>query len=486
MKKMIKHSLRGKLSFTGFALIAGFILLNILVTYLWLVPFSTMYSAKRMKIIVNEIAHYDDIMDEDFQEYIEGLSENYNVQITLFNDQKRILATTRFHAVLSKSVTELFDSSQSKLDQGKIVVKTKDVKTTRYESNHMIAASRIEPVRIVVIKKLGENQYVALTRTLKSLQNTSYVVILFDLISGAVIIIVGCFVILRLSNYLVKPINEMRIAAEHISNLEFDAKVSNIGEDELGCLGASINKMSQHLESNIAEMQKDIELRKRLVRNLSHEVKSPVAVIMGYADRMGSVIEKKPEKALEYSKIISNESNRIDMIIKEMLDFSRLEKNGEGLSLVLFPIRTLFDNISKRIHEEYIEKTFSFEMVCDEEDCIVADYALIERAVYNLVNNAISHGAGDDLQIELRGISESEKYRICVHNTGSHIPEEDLPYVWESFYKVDKARVRNNNGCGIGLSIVREIVEVHQGSYEAGNDENGVYFMITVPKKEKG
>lgn len=475
MKQKMKQSLRLKFSVIGISLIMFFVLLNILATYLCLVPFSTVMSTNTMKKIAVEIESRIDLPEDEFQEYIEELNEDYSFSISVFDDDKKIIATTRDTdgktGTANKIVSKIYNEEKSVLDEGKTVVRTWEVK-----------GKAIDPIRIHVIKKLKENLYVDVTKRISNLKNTSRIVIWFELIAGVVIVILSYLVVLRLSKHLVKPIDEMMSVAEHISDLEFDTKLLNTGEDELGRLAASINRMSQHLESNIFDLQNDIERRKILVRNLSHEIKSPVAVIMGYADRMQTVLEKYPEKALEYSKIISNESGRIDTLVKEMLDYSKLEQNVGELLPEIFDVRRLFVNISDRMHEEYMERLYTLDIEYNENDRIRADYGMLERAVYNIVNNAFSHGTGENLQIKVSGILTGGEYCICVHNTGSHIPEEELAFVWEAFYKIDKARVRNKNGCGIGLSIVREIVEAHRGSYEAGNDETGVYFIIRIPQ----
>ena len=264
-------------------------------------------------------------------------------------------------------------------------------------------------------------------------------------------------------------------------NLQYDIKVIQNSQDELGQLGMSINKMSEQLENNVIQLQNDIDNRKRLVRNLSHEIKSPVAVIMGYADRMKAIVEKKPEKVRNYCEIISNESRRIDILVKEMLEFSRLEQKMEMIQAETFYLYVLFGNIKQRIKEENLERNIELQFLYQKEDKLIADYILVERAVYNLVNNGISHSKEEKVKITVTGKQEENLYKITVHNTGSHIPEDELLSIWEAFYKIDKARVRNKNGCGIGLSIVREIVEAHQGVYTAGNDEQGVYFSISFP-----
>lgn len=497
----MKKSLKVKLSVTGVCLIILFVGLNIIFTYLWMSPFSMRLTANQMETLANTMKKQMDLPEDEFQNYIEQIDEDYNTTVTVFDSDKKIIATTSSVRArenkLGRISEQLFDENTSLLEKGKAVRFFKEKKDDNKNSNTEQQADSIlsqngnsktnnsESVSIIMVKKIVDDRYVVLHRTFKSFYNATLSAILFDTLAGSIIIVIGIFVVWRLSNYVVKPVKEITEVAEHIANLEFDKRAPEKGQDEIGQLGSSVNRMSEHLESNLVQLQEDIENRKKLVRNLSHEIKSPVAVVMGYSDRMKAIIEKDPNKAIEYCEIISNESNRIDTLVKEMLDFSKLEQRMDSLNLETIMIKQLLEKIVVRIREENVDRTFSIQIQC-EDVTIVADYGLLERAVYNLVNNAVSHGAAEKLTITLKGKCQKDQFMILVHNTGSHIPEEELPYIWDVFYKVDKARIRNKNGCGVGLSIVREIAETHQGSYEAGNDESGVYFSITIPRKQDG
>ena len=479
----MKKSLKSKICIIGSALIALFVLLNIVSTYFLMNSFLMHMTAKQMKKMTSEILLNYEELDEDFLTYIQQIDEDYNTKITVINEGKEILVTTKSNSksstksdtkdkkgqTLGQNTLLFFDENKQKLDDGKFAV--------RYRKKD----EKVKDESIAVMKKIDDGRYIILWRSFRSLQNMTNAAIIFDLLAGSVIVIIGLLVVIRLSDFLVRPINQMKEAAEHISNLQFDIKVIQNSQDELGQLGMSINKMSEQLENNVIQLQNDIDNRKRLVRNLSHEIKSPVAVIMGYADRMKAIVEKKPEKVLNYCEIISNESSRIDILVKEMLEFSRLEQKMEMIQAETFYLYVLFGNIKQRIKEENLERNIELQFLYQKEDKLIADYILVERAAYNLVNNGISHSKEEKVKITVTGKQEENLYKITVHNTGSHIPEDELLSIWEAFYKIDKARVRNKNGCGIGLSIVREIVEAHQGVYTAGNDEQGVYFSISFP-----
>jgi signal transduction histidine kinase len=375
----------------------------------------------------------------------------------------------------------LFETNFDAIEKGKTVKYYKE-KNKKYKNEDTVSTKKMdsESVRIIMIKKIADNRYVVLYRTFRSLYNATMSAMLFDVIAGVIIIIIGILMVLKLSDYVVKPVKDITEVAEHIANLEFDVKAPENGEDELGQLGRAINQMSGYLESNLSQLQKDIDNRKKLVRNLSHEIKSPVAVIMGYAERLKAVILKNPEKAIPYCEIIANESGRIDNLVKEMLEFSKLERRTEETVLETISVDRLFSQIQKRFEEENIDRKIIYETQYEKNDSIRGDAVLLERAIYNLLGNAVAYGSPENLKIRLRGAWNGDYYEIRIYNSGRSIPEELMDTIWDAFIKADEARTRGKQGSGVGLSIVREIVEAHNGYYSVENVEDGVEFLISV------
>ncbi len=168
------------------------------------------------------------------------------------------------------------------------------------------------------------------------------------------------------------------------------------------------------------------------------------------------------------------------MLVKEMLDLSKLEQQTNELSIESFTAEQLFQSLHKRFNEESSERNIQYVEEYDREDRLQADYLLLERAVYNLINNAFSHGNLDKMLIRVKGERKQDYYEIRVYNSGSFIPEEELSSIWKAFNKVDKVRTRGKQGSGVGLSIVKEVVEAHKGYYSVQNIEDGVEFCIAV------
>ncbi|MBQ9983715.1 MAG: HAMP domain-containing histidine kinase [Lachnospiraceae bacterium] len=470
----MKKSLGRKICWIGILLIVAFVLLNVILTYFFMAPFSTLFYREQMSDLGDTLEEMNVTEGTLLTDVIDEFDTTSGVKVTIIDGEKNILYTTK---AFMKSTSEywkqsvkLFDGERKKIDSGEKVFLTRN---QQKKNNH-------KTIQLVMIQKIDENRYAVISRSYQSIYNAMYSAMIFDLLVGIFIVLFGWIVVYRLSRHLIVPIRQMTNAAEHISNLEFDIKVNVTSEDEVGQLGHSINKMSEQLEQNMSQLQEDIESRKRLVRNLSHEIKSPVAVIMGYSDRLKTVVSKNPEKALEYCEIISGESVRIDMLVREMLELSKMEQQAEVLNKEVFEVKKLFENIKYRFQEEYMERRISYEDNFDELERVFADYNLLDRAIYNLIRNAVSHSGTPELMISVMGERKGEYYEIRVYNSGSYINENEISTLWEAFSKVDKVRTRGKQGYGVGLAIVREIVEFHDGYYSAQNVRDGVEFTIAI------
>lgn len=471
----MKKSLGKKICWTGCLLIIAFVVLNAVLTYFLMPSFSTLFYRGQMSELGDSLAQMSVTDGQTLQDVIDEFDAMHGVKVTLIDGEKNVLYTTRASLKMEsdywKWSMKLFDTNRKKIDEGEKAFLTR---------NKQQNSSNKKAIQLTMIQKIDENRYAAITRSYQSLYNAMYSAIIFDMTVGVFIILLGWIVVYQLSRRLIVPIRKMTDAAEHISNLEFDTMVEVKTEDEIGQLGQSINKMSRQLEMNVTQMQEDIESRKRLVRNLSHEIKSPIAVIMGYSERLKTVVSKNPEKALEYCEIISNESTRIDILVREMLELSKMEQNVVELNAEERKIGVLFEDIRKRFEEESLGRNIDFRENYNASDIVVADYTLLERAVYNLVRNALVHGSMEQMQLVLNGERKGEYYEIKVYNSGSHIDHDEISALWEPFNKVDKVRTRGKNSYGVGLTIVKEIVEAHNGYYSIQNVDDGVEFTIAI------
>ena len=305
----------------------------------------------------------------------------------------------------------------------------------------------------------------------------------------------GSVLIYFTTKMVVSPILSLTNLSERMSNLDFDAHYTGNASDEIGVLGHSMNLLSQRLKETVGELktanlklQKDIEektqideMRKEFIANVSHELKTPIALIQGYAEGLTEGMAQDPESRDYYCEVIMDEANKMNKMVKQLLTLSALESGNDAPVMERFDltelIRGILSSAQLMIGQSGAQVEFS-----QEEPCFVwADEFKIEEVVTNYLNNAINHVQGERrIRIDIE--AARDEVRVTVFNTGNPIPEEDLPNLWTKFYKVDKARTRAYGGSGIGLSIVKAIMDSHQKECGAENVEGGVAFWFTLER----
>lgn len=342
-----------------------------------------------------------------------------------------------------------------------------------------------------------DNGYIFIIRS--PLESIRTAVAIFSRFVGGVglsLILVGSVVAWYFSKRLTEPIMELAKLSQQMADLDFEAKYTSGREDEIGILGQSFNQMSEKLEQTISglkqanyELQKDIERREKLetmrtefLGNVSHELKTPIALIQGYAEGLKEGISDDPESQAFYCEVIMDEANKMNQMVKNLLTLNQLEYGEEEVHFERFDITSLIRGIIQS-NEILIGQKSATVIFREKEPVFVwADQFKVEQVVRNYFTNALNHLDGEHV-IEVKIQKDEENARISVFNTGKAIPEEDIEHIWEKFYKVDKARTREYGGNGIGLSIVKAIMESFQKSYGVQNYDNGVEFWFELDMK---
>lgn len=310
---------------------------------------------------------------------------------------------------------------------------------------------------------------------------------------GIAAVLMGIVVMFIVSSNFTKPILKLADIAKKMSDLDFDTKYTEVREDEIGELGNSINSLSEKLEHTISELKtannelkKDIEqktqideMRKEFLSNVSHELKTPIALIQGYAEGLQENINDDQESREFYCEVIMDEANKMNDMVKKLLSLNQLEFGNNMVSMERFNIVDVIKSVlaSTEILFQQKEATLIFEQ--KEPIYVWADEYMIEEVLTNYISNALNHVDGEKI-IEISLIQKDDVVRIKVFNTGKQIPEEDIDKVWIKFYKVDKARTREYGGSGIGLSIVKAIMASHNKDCGVINRENGVEFWFEL------
>lgn len=278
-----------------------------------------------------------------------------------------------------------------------------------------------------------------------------------------------------------------------MANLDFEVKYSSGGSDEIGLLGANFNRMSARLETTISELksannqlQKDIEKKEKLdsmrnefLGNVSHELKTPIALIQGYAEGLREEVNTDKESREFYCDVIIDEAQKMNRMVRNLLTLNQLEFGSEELVFERFDLTEVVQGVLQNMELISQQKEVTVLFRQNEPVYVWGDEFKVEQVVRNYVSNAYNHVDGENI-IEIKIIKEDKKARTTVFNTGTPIPEEDLSHIWEKFYKVDKAHTREYGGNGIGLSIVKAIMESFRQKYGVKNYENGVEFWFEL------
>lgn len=310
---------------------------------------------------------------------------------------------------------------------------------------------------------------------------------------------VGSLIFFLIVRSYTKPIEDLEEIAERVAKLDFSKKYKVRGTgDEIDKLGISINKLSQEFEDSLKkmrkinnELEKDIEnkskideMRKQFISDVSHELKTPISLIQGYAEGLIENVNTDEENKNFYSEVILDEANKMDKLVKRLLELIKLEYEDKEFENNNFDICELIREIIRiskvKLNEENIEVIF------DEFDpvYVFADEFYIEQVVINYFTNAmknvIEKNGKKQIIIKIDKSEEGGKARISVFNTGNNISEEHIDRIWNRFYKVDESRDRSKGGTGIGLSLVKAIMSKYDNKYGVQNVENGVEFYFEL------
>lgn len=310
---------------------------------------------------------------------------------------------------------------------------------------------------------------------------------------GGAAMIIGVIIITLVTNRATRPIRQLTDIAKDMSELNFTRKYAGKSRDEVGELGASINILSKKLEETISQLkesneklEKDIELknsidkmRKEFIASASHELKTPIALISGYAEGLKDNIAGSPDDRNFYCDVIIDEAKVMDNIIKQFLTIAEIEsmdlsENKEKVDLSAMAMNAVrsFDVLAKR--EGYgIGSNIQKGIVAE------GDEIALSQAMNNYITNALHH-VDENHVVEVSLEKRGNKIRFSVYNSGKQIPAESAEYIWESFGKLDKARTRAYGGTGLGLSIVKKGVELHGGVCGFNNTPDGVEFFFEI------
>lgn len=313
----------------------------------------------------------------------------------------------------------------------------------------------------------------------------------FMMFTGVICLVVGFGWIYFFTRRFAKPIVGLRDAAQAMAQLDFSRKCRVETDDEIGELTVSLNDLSDRLEMTLralqdknaallkaVERERDLDkVRKSFIADASHELKTPIALILGYAEGLRENVAEDEDSRRYYSDVIIDETRKMDKLVKELLVLVKMEAPDQVLQLETLSIDDWIQGLRPKMAALAKEQDVCLTVSSATGALVLIDADKFEQAVLNLVNNAISHASGEKC-VMVSTEKDDGWIRLRVFNSGEAIPEEAQERIWDSFYRADEARVREAGRVGLGLSIVRAIQERHEAGFGMQNVDGGVCFWL--------
>lgn len=457
-------------------------------------------------------------IDKVKKEY-EKINEAYNDEdATVLNKVRRDAAVNNFDILIeSEDYILIFSTSDNftnTIGANSDVVNhfqiNEDERQTVIYSNDKMTIKKIVTANLNTILLSGEldNGYkIYIQIPISSIEESVRISNNALLIIGFLAIIVAGIAASIVSRRFTKQILELNVIANKMSKLDFSQKYQpSDTDDEINELGKSINSMSDKLEGTIKqlrrsnnELERDIEekskideMRKQFISDVSHELKTPIALIQGYAEGLVENVNTDEESRKYYSEVILDEANKMDRLVKQLLELMKLEYGKREFDNHQFDICELINEVIRKCSVMLKDKNIEEVKFNKNKHILVyADDFYIDQAFTNYFTNAIKNikekNGEKYIEIKTKINKERNTVRISVFNTGDQLSEETINKVWGRFYKADASRNRNDGGSGIGLALVKAIMNNYNSKYGVENRENGVefYFEVALAKEKE-
>lgn len=448
------------------------------------------YLYSKQQKLLNAYAKINDYYNEkidikNIETELEKISINNNFDILIKSNNNIIVYSSNRDFISNIDITKKSDNRNLIYSDDKISIR----KTSNF-SNGL--------TYILLTGTLDNNYSLYIRMPISTIQESVRISNRFLYLICGITIIGSGIAILIISKRFTKPIAELESIANKMAKLDFSHKYRiKDTDDEINNLGRSINTMSDELEKTIKQLQetnieleKDIEkkskideMRKQFVSDVSHELKTPIALIQGYAEGLVENVVTDDESKTFYANVILDEANKMDLLVKQLLELMKLEYGNREFNNQKFDISELIQEVVRKSKLLIDEKKVKVQLNVEKPLYVYADEFYIEQVVNNYFTNAIKHVKeinGEKIIKINSEIKENNKVRITIFNTGEKIKKEDLTRIWNRFYKVDEARNREDGGTGIGLSIVKAIMNNYKNEYGIQNKENGVEFYFEI------
>lgn len=489
---MKKHSLTRQITSIVSLLVAGAILLC-WVLNTTLLPRYYMHNKKEVLMenyqTISNASAQNELESDEFAVTFDNLCSNGNIMALILQQDGKVLRSSVND--LDALRTEFWDVLLHG-DKMEVLYSNKQYQLLKKTD------TRLDSEYLVLVGVLENGDMVLMRTAVESIRESAAISNRFLLFAGAAAIVASILVAFFTTRHITKPLQQLTDISKRMVDLNFNAKYESDQSNsyEVEELGNHINRLSENLERTISELktanvelQDDIEkkiqideMRKEFLSNVSHELKTPLALIQGYAEGLQECINDDAESREFYCEVIIDEADKMNRMVKKLLTLNQLEFGNDQVIMERFDMTELIRGVSNSTRILMEQKGIRLELENSEEAWVWGDEFKVEEVITNYMSNAINHADGEKL-IRVFYTRSEDKLRVSVFNTGQPIPEEDIEKIWVKFYKVDKARTREYGGSGIGLSIVKAIMDSFHQRCGVINHEDGVEFWMELATK---
>ena len=489
---MKKHSLTRQITSIVSLLVAGAILLC-WVLNTTLLPRYYMHNKKEVLMenyqTISNASAQNELESDEFAVTFDNLCSNGNIMALILQQDGKVLRSSVND--LDALRTEFWDVLLHG-DKMEVLYSNKQYQLLKKTD------TRLDSEYLVLVGVLENGDMVLMRTAVESIRESAAISNRFLLFAGAAAIVASILVAFFTTRHITKPLQQLTDISKRMVDLDFNAKYESDQSNsyEVEELGNHINRLSENLERTISELktanvelQDDIEkkiqideMRKEFLSNVSHELKTPLALIQGYAEGLQECINDDAESREFYCEVIIDEADKMNRMVKKLLTLNQLEFGNDQVIMERFDMTELIRGVANSTKILMEQKGIRLELENSEEAWVWGDEFKVEEVITNYMSNAINHADGEKL-IRVFYTRSEDKLRVSVFNTGQPIPEEDIEKIWVKFYKVDKERTLEYGGSGIGLSIVKAIMDSFHQRCGVINHEDGVEFWMELATK---
>ena len=442
--------------FLGFSLILLFFM-----QIISLDKYYEIYKTKQLEDVIKEIKNESEINNST----LEDLAYNYEVCISVYQNKSEKAISTIYNKGCIFSDKK---SSASYINEF--------INGEKKEDTYLLQNKRFKNKTIIKALKYKENTYIFINASIEPLDSSIQIIKSQYIYIALILLIVSIILAFQISKQISKPIEKISDSAKKLEKGDFNTKFkpdTNIVE---------INELSETLERARMELSKTDELRRDLMANVGHDLKTPLTMIKAYAEMTRDLDNQTIEKKKENLNIIIEETDRLNVLVRDILDLSKLQSKTYELKIEKFDLHDLIKTILKRYF--ILIDYEGYEFIYNNKKSIIvnADKKRIEQVIYNLINNAVNY-TGNDKKIYIELIENESSVTVEIRDTGKGIPKKEIEHIWDKYYHNEKNHKRNTFGTGLGLSIVKTILDSHNYKYGVkSKNGKGTIFYFELEK----